>query len=417
MKLWTEREISGLDNVDLLSKCSSLAQRADLVRYEVLCREGGVYLDTDMECLKNIDPLIEGLDFFGCWQKPSVISNAIFGGMPGHDIFLELKKRSRTDFQAQPWNAMGPPLFTRVVSSRPSARVFPRETFIPFTRAEYEWFPRWPMDITDPPPEAYAINHRSSVWYADSTKATLVGTPMDLLGARAILEKAEYWHYAFPFPWGTTVPTKPGWTERVAKRRRHFFVPLLEAHGGSLQGKTVLDLACCQGYWSFESKKAGASSVVGVDSSEAFVREAQAAARVLDIPDCSFVRAHLEDDCWWSRVGAPRDITLMLGVLYHLADPAYALRRAMQLTKETIILDGEVVPGEAPSFHMRARTPSEPTTLRSNVSSSFRTIPTTSALVWLLKDGGFRTIRILTPSPEMPQDYHAGTTVSIIATK
>lgn len=171
MKLWTENSVAGLSNADLLPRCSSLAQRADIARYEILMREGGVYIDTDMECLGNIEPLIEGVDIFACWQKPGLLSNAIFGGTPGNEVFTELFKRSRTDFKRDPWNAMGPPFFTPIALNHSDVRIFNRKTFIPYTRAEYEKFPRHPMGITDPPPESYAINHRSSVWYPDSTKA------------------------------------------------------------------------------------------------------------------------------------------------------------------------------------------------------------------------------------------------------
>lgn len=409
MKLWTEKEAAGLSNADLLPRCSSLAQRADIVRYEALFREGGVYLDTDMECLKNIEPLLEDLDFFGCWQKPEIVSNAVFGGIPGHAIFADLVQRSRTEFRREPWNAMGPPLFTRILASRPWVQIFDRRTFIPYTRAEYEKFPKWPMEISNPPPESYAINHRSSVWHADST--------VRLPDAREVLEKARYWHYRFDFPWGATTPSRPGWAERVEKRRRHFFVPLLESYGGTLAAKRVFDLGCCQGYWSFECRKAGAETVLGIDSSAAFLEEARAAADVLGVDGCSFLEANLEEDAWWEKVGMPREITLFLGTLYHLTDPIHALRKAMKLTTETLMVDGETILGEAPSLQLRPRTPEEPTTVRSGVTSAIRTVPTASALVWLLKDGGFRSIKVLEPGPNMPQDYQAGTTVSIIATR
>lgn len=170
MKLWTEQEIQGFQNLDLLTRCSSLAQQADIVRYEVLLKEGGVYLDTDMECLRNIEPIIQSIDFFGCWQKSGIISNAIFGAVPGHGILTELVQRSRPEFQTDPWNAMGPPFFTSVVLRCGGAKIFPRETFIPYTWAEYNAFPVHPMEGLVPPQGAYAINHRSSIWHADSKR-------------------------------------------------------------------------------------------------------------------------------------------------------------------------------------------------------------------------------------------------------
>jgi mannosyltransferase OCH1-like enzyme len=170
MKLWTEREISDFKNRDLLARCSSLAQQADIMRYEALLREGGVYLDTDMECVRNIEPLLQGVSFFGCWQKLAIISNAIFGTVPDHEILAELVERSRTEFRAEPWNAMGPPFFTKVVLGCGEAKLFPRETFNPYTWAEYKAFPIHPMGGLKPPPGTYAINHRSSIWYEGSTR-------------------------------------------------------------------------------------------------------------------------------------------------------------------------------------------------------------------------------------------------------
>jgi hypothetical protein len=235
--------------------------------------------------------------------------------------------------------------------------------------------------------------------------------------AREILEKAEYWHYRFKFPWGETVPGKPGWAERRELRHNHFFLPLVEQYGGSFKGKRILDLGCCQGYWSFESMKAGAESAIGLDSCLAFVQEARAAALVLGIEGCSFNWAHLEDDAWWEELSGPREITLLLGTLLHLTDPIYVLRRAMRQTTETIVIDGEVAAGEDPRFHLKRRIPGEPTTLRSNFTSELRTVGTVSAITALLKDGGFPNVRVLPASKEMPKDYREGMTASIIASR
>jgi len=237
---------------------------------------------------------------------------------------------------------------------------------------------------------------------------------MDLNEARRVIDKAQYWHYEFDLPWKRTVPTKPGWGNRVKRRHEHFFWPLVNQYGGSLNGKTVLDLACCQGYWSFEAKKAGAASVFGMDSSASFVEEATAVAAVLGY-DCTFSVAQLEEEPWWQGMHK-FDITLMLGVFFHLTDPILVLRKAMEATKETIVIDSEVALGSEPCLHLRPRCPTEPTTLRSNPSSSIRTVPTISALLELLRDGGFRSVKVLDPG-NAPDDYKAAMTVSIIASR
>ena len=417
MKTWTEAEIRKFENLDLLPKCSSFAQQADIVRYEALFREGGVYVDTDMECLRNIEPLIQDVDLFGCWQRPGILSNAIFGAAAGHPALAELVRRSRSDFRPDPWNAMGPPLFTKVVSVCDGALIVPRKTFIPYTRAEYEAFPTHPMEGLVPPWGSYAINHRSSVWYPDSTKRLEGANIMTKTEAIAVIDQVQYWHYRFKFPWGETTPGKAGWAERVEKRRKHFFDPLLKLYGGSLAGKRVLDLGCCQGYWSFLARRLGAEEVIGVDSSEAFIKEAQAVQSLLGPDKCSFFRAHLEDDSWWQEVGQPKDITLFLGTFFHLTDPVYVLRRAMKMTNETIIVDGEVWDEPGTKIELRERTPGEPTTIRSGMTSDLRAVATPEAIARILMDGGFRLVRRLDASPEMPEDYRNGKTASFLATR
>jgi mannosyltransferase OCH1-like enzyme len=47
---------------------------------------GGVYVDTDLECLRSIEPLIEDADFFTVLRGSGVADNYFFGAVPGHPI-------------------------------------------------------------------------------------------------------------------------------------------------------------------------------------------------------------------------------------------------------------------------------------------------------------------------------------------
>src|SRR4051812_37426244 len=94
----------------------------------------------------------------------------------------------------------------------------------------------------------------------------------DQAEAEATLRSLTYWHYPVVLPWETVPLGKADlpshWHDA---RRQHFFVPLLDRLGGSLAGRRVLDLGCCQGFWRFEAARAGASACLGFDSSPAFV--------------------------------------------------------------------------------------------------------------------------------------------------
>lgn len=173
MKLWTEREIYGLTNADLLAKCPNTFMQSDIARYEILYREGGVYLDTDIECRKSIDMLIAGMDFFASWQKKNVVSNAILGCIKGHKLLQKLAWDCRKEFNADNLDSMGPSYFTPKVLAEPSVKIFDREAFMPYTRESYTRFPKKPMIQLDPPETSYAVSHHASLWYKDSIGSLL----------------------------------------------------------------------------------------------------------------------------------------------------------------------------------------------------------------------------------------------------
>jgi len=240
---------------------------------------------------------------------------------------------------------------------------------------------------------------------------------MTIEDANALIRQVKYWHYPFDLPWGTTLPSRPGVDpQRHLLRKKHFFDKLVSRYSGSLKGKTVLDLGCCQGFWSFQASQSGAAHSVGIDSSKAFVSEAQALAVVLGIDNCEFRCRLLETDPWWEEVSRS-DITLMLGLFYHLVDPIFVLRRAASLTSETLVVDTEIVTGEGVFLRLLPRNLDEPTTCGSNLVSKIRVVPTRQALVSLIADAGFKRIECLEPESPMPPEYLSGHRISVIARK
>ncbi len=65
-KLWTDDDIPGLNlkNQRYYDQATTYAEKADILRYELLYRYGGVYLDSDIELLKPLDVLHHTYEFY-----------------------------------------------------------------------------------------------------------------------------------------------------------------------------------------------------------------------------------------------------------------------------------------------------------------------------------------------------------------
>jgi mannosyltransferase OCH1-like enzyme len=68
--------------------CRSGAQRAGLIRLEAVLA-GGVYIDSDVELYRPLDPLL-GVEAFAGWESASLgLNDAVIGASPGHPAIAE----------------------------------------------------------------------------------------------------------------------------------------------------------------------------------------------------------------------------------------------------------------------------------------------------------------------------------------
>jgi tRNA (mo5U34)-methyltransferase len=89
-----------------------------------------------------------------------------------------------------------------------------------------------------------------------------------------------------------------------------------------MTGKSVLDIGCNAGFYSFEMKRRGASRVVGIDPNEYYLQQARFAADVLGCDDVEFRRMSVYDV---GAIGERFDLVLFMGLIYHLRHPLLAL--------------------------------------------------------------------------------------------
>ena len=88
-----------------------------------------------------------------------------------------------------------------------------------------------------------------------------------------------------------------------------------------LRGKSVLDIGCNAGFFSLEMKRRGAARVVGIDSDERYLQQAELASNVLGLP-IELKQLSVYELC---TLREQFDLVFFTGVLYHLRYPLLAL--------------------------------------------------------------------------------------------
>jgi mannosyltransferase OCH1-like enzyme len=109
-KLWTEEEVERiyLYNQDLYDESTNYGEKSDILRLEILLHHGGIYVDTDFECLNAsiFDELNQSFDFYigfeplehGMMNGLYKTCNAIIGSIPRHPLIRNLIVNLRSNW-------------------------------------------------------------------------------------------------------------------------------------------------------------------------------------------------------------------------------------------------------------------------------------------------------------------------------
>jgi len=63
---------------------------SDYIRIKALFEHGGVYMDTDMQILKDVTPLLDEYSVFFGYENEKYVSAGIIGGKKGHQLFKDI---------------------------------------------------------------------------------------------------------------------------------------------------------------------------------------------------------------------------------------------------------------------------------------------------------------------------------------
>jgi mannosyltransferase OCH1-like enzyme len=121
-RLWTDREAEKLELINrrAYDETKNFGAKADILRLEIIHKFGGLYADTDFECLKSFEEFHRVADFYvGTIELENgepVLLTSLFGAIPKHPII-----KKNIDKLSRPINTRDPhrliqlhdgPLFT-----------------------------------------------------------------------------------------------------------------------------------------------------------------------------------------------------------------------------------------------------------------------------------------------------------------
>jgi mannosyltransferase OCH1-like enzyme len=79
MKLWSDQNLPEIINRAEFDAAEKMAAKSDILRYEICARHGGVYIDTDFEPLRPIEPILAGVRSFQADELEDRPCNALLG--------------------------------------------------------------------------------------------------------------------------------------------------------------------------------------------------------------------------------------------------------------------------------------------------------------------------------------------------
>lgn len=149
----------------------------------------------------------------------------------------------------------------------------------------------------------------------------------------ALIKSFPWWYHRIYLGHGVYTLDTPAYHEGVWER----FKATLPA---SLRGAAVLDIGCNAGFFSMQLKLRGAGRVVGVESVEDFVRQAELCRRIWNL-DIEYRRmdAH-QIDTLQERF----DLVIFAGILYHLKNPLHVLEAVGRVCQDALVIETEIIP-------------------------------------------------------------------------
>jgi hypothetical protein len=239
---------------------------------------------------------------------------------------------------------------------------------------------------------------------------------------------SKTWFYPFRLPDGQVTPTYDGGAlDAIHATRLAMLRSAVHAtFGESIADRSVIDIACHQGWFSTKLAEMGAQDVLAVDARAEHVADATLIRDALGLRNLRVAQSDVH--ALTPEAFGTFDIVLMLGLIYHLENPVGALRVARSLTKRLCLVETQIVPGMTGmvdygsyrfvrplkgSFGIVDET--EETHGPEASTTGICLVPSLDALFWILRKVGFSRVELLPPPEDAYEQLRYGKRAMVAA--
>jgi tRNA (mo5U34)-methyltransferase len=240
------------------------------------------------------------------------------------------------------------------------------------------------------------------------------------------------WFYRFDLGDGIeTTPAIPPSVVGIFDTRLRMVSTAVDGHfGGRLRDIECLDIGCHEGFYTLAMARRGVRHVVGVDARPENLNRARFVSEAMGVHNVDYREGRVETLA--ADIGRSFELTLFLGLLYHVEDPMRCLRQVAAVTGEFCVIETQVVNEVEGYAEWGSREWTRPyqgilavidetgefdAGNRETGVSPMATCPSPKALLFMLKQAGFRRAEILKPPPDAYEQHARGQRVVCAAWK
>jgi mannosyltransferase OCH1-like enzyme len=134
------------ENITDMLRKKDYAGASDIMRYQILEREGGIYVDADSYCIKPLEDWLLDCEAFACWEQERIrnnlISNGLIGGVPNALVWKRCSEEiGNRDCKEEKlaWLITGPMLLSELYfKEQLNLTVYPSHFFMPEHHTGYK---------------------------------------------------------------------------------------------------------------------------------------------------------------------------------------------------------------------------------------------------------------------------------------